>query len=62
MPPHRLFANAVSTYVVRVATGYWGLVDRKAIVGKAFIIYWSWNWGADWLRLVRWERFANLLR
>lgn len=40
---------------------YWGLVDRQAIVGKAFIIYWSWNWGADWLRLVRWERFANLL-
>jgi signal peptidase I len=48
---------------------FWGFVDLKAVKGKAFIIYWSWDkehfeGGADWLtwwQFVRWERFARLL-
>ena len=38
---------------------FWGFVDYKALNGKAFIIYWSWdkeNFG------VRWNRLGNLLK
>ena len=38
---------------------FWGFVDLKAVNGKAFIIYWSWdkqNFG------VRWKRLGQLLR
>jgi signal peptidase I len=38
---------------------FWGFVNLKAVSGKAFIIYWSWdkeNFG------VRWKRLANLLK
>ena len=38
---------------------YWGFVDLKAVNGKAFIIYWSWdklNFG------VRWSRLGQILR
>ena len=38
---------------------FWGFVDLKAVNGKAFIIYWSWdkeNFG------VRWGRLGQLLR
>jgi len=38
---------------------FWGFVDLKAVSGKAFIIYWSWdkeNFG------VRWNRLARILR
>jgi len=38
---------------------FWGFVDLKAVKGKAFIIYWSWdknNFG------VRWNRFGKILR
>jgi signal peptidase I len=38
---------------------FWGFVDEKAIKGKAFIIYWSWdsdNFG------VRWGRISSLLK
>ena len=33
---------------------FWGFVDLKAVKGKAFIIYWSWNkekFGVRWVRL-----------
>ncbi|MBT7260857.1 MAG: signal peptidase I, partial [Desulfobacula sp.] len=43
---------------------FWGFVDRKAIKGKAIIIYWSWNkdklvplWAS-----VRWSRIGDILR
>jgi signal peptidase I len=38
---------------------FWGLVDLKDVMGKAFIIYWSWdkeNHG------VRWSRFGQIPR
>ena len=38
---------------------FWGFVDLKAVNGKAFIVYWSWdkqNFG------VRWNRLGRILR
>ena len=38
---------------------FWGFVDLKAVNGKAFIVYWSWdkqNFG------VRWRRLGQILR
>ena len=38
---------------------FWGFVDLRAVKGKAFIIYWSWdkeNFG------VRWRRIGHLLK
>lgn len=37
---------------------FWGFVDKSAILGKAFIIYWSWN-SNDFG--VRWNRTGMLL-
>jgi len=38
---------------------FWGFVPLRDVLGKAFIIYWSWN-GDD--HNVRWSRFGQLLR
>jgi len=38
---------------------FWGMVDLKAVKGKAFIIYWSWD--RDRFG-VRWGRFGQVLR
>ncbi len=38
---------------------FWGYVDLKAVRGKAFIIYWSWDRSSFG---VRWDRLGNLLR
>ncbi len=38
---------------------FWGFVDLKALKGKAFMIYWSWdksNFGVRWRRLGDWLR------
>jgi signal peptidase I len=37
---------------------YWGFVRREKIRGKAFLIYWSWNGDAHWLR---WRRLGQYL-
>lgn len=42
---------------------FWGYVPMEAIKGKAFVIYWSWDWddgGPIWQR-VRWGRIGDLI-
>jgi signal peptidase I len=38
---------------------FWGFVDLKDVMGKAFIIYWSWDKDEN---NVRWNRLGNLLQ
>jgi len=47
---------------------FWGFVDLKAVRGKAFMIYWSWDNEAfrlldiaSWGRAVRWVRIGQFL-
>jgi signal peptidase I len=37
----------------------WGWVNYNKILGRAFIIYWSWDGDGRW---VRWERIGKLIR
>ncbi len=37
----------------------WGFVKFNKILGRAFIIYWSWDGDGRW---VRWERLGNLIK
>ena len=41
---------------------FWGFVPYENILGKAFILYWSWNSEAMLLQKVRWGRLFNLIR
>lgn len=36
---------------------FWGFVNLKAVKGKAFIIYWSWDVDKD---LLSWNRFSSI--
>ncbi len=38
---------------------FWGVVDLKDVLGKAFIMYWSWNKEEH---NVRWSRLGRLVR
>jgi signal peptidase I len=45
---------------------FWGFVDLKAVRGKAYIIYWSWDvqkplFSADRFTSVRWNRIGDIL-
>jgi signal peptidase I len=41
---------------------FWGYVDLNAVLGRAFIIYFSWNGNAENLfDMVRWPRIAKLI-
>lgn len=45
---------------------FWGFVDQKAILGKALIIYWSWDverplLSLDRLQSIRWGRFGDII-
>jgi signal peptidase I len=42
---------------------YWGFVPLDDVLGKAFIMYWSWDWRATSLvSKVRWQRIGRLIR
>ncbi len=58
VPAHSLFVmgdNRDNSHDSR----FWGFVDLKAVRGKAFVIYWSWNKEAFG---VRWDRLGDILR
>lgn len=45
---------------------FWGFVDQKDILGKAFILYWSWDidkplFSVERLTSIRWGRLTNLI-
>jgi len=45
---------------------FWGFVDQKAILGKALILYWSWDvnkplLSLDRLTSIRWNRIGDII-
>jgi signal peptidase I len=38
---------------------FWGFVKMKDVLGKALVIYWSWNHEDTW---VRWNRIGTILK
>ena len=45
---------------------YWGFVDRSAVRGRPWFVYYSFDVGEDaavpWLREVRWSRIGEAIR
>jgi signal peptidase I len=42
---------------------FWGFVKRDELIGRAVILYFSWDGGSgDFLHRIRWERIAHVIR
>lgn len=45
---------------------FWGFVDQRDVLGKAFMIYWSWNldvplFSVKRFTTIRWSRFGDII-